>query len=473
MITYRLRGLLNLYVVVATIITSAFFLAYAAASTRFIPWVELSPHVNVTVYFLAVIVGMVVSARYVYAFGSRFHRFTWIDAARLAFRQSTIVALIVFTLIVATKDRNVSRVFLSTYLVLSWVLLLFVNAILPRMLANIAFQRQHRLPTIFIGKQKQISKLSEWIAQKEHLGITPVGFLSDEAAGDSSVGEVARFLGPTSSLKKLIEEKNVGQVILLDLLSRERESAAIVEICQEAGCRLLIYTNIQERLPVPLIPVLEDGHLFLTVQDEPLEDPLNRAIKRVFDLVLSFPIVVLVLPPMAIWVWVMQILQAPGPLFFVRPRGGQRRTEFPMLKFRSMYFAKPDEVKEAQQARVRDDRIYPFGRFLRKSSLDEFPQFINVLKGEMSIVGPRPHLPKHDHEFAKFAKAYRSRHLVKPGITGLAQTSGLRGEISDPLMLSRRIHLDLQYITRWSIWLDLQLTLKTLWQVLFPPKSAF
>lgn len=144
-----------------------------------------------------------------------------------------------------------------------------------------------------------------------------------------------------------------------------------------------------------------------------------------------------------------------------------------MLKFRSMYFAKPDENLEAQQARLRDSRVYPFGQFLRKTSLDEFPQFFNVLKGEMSIVGPRPHLPKHDFEFAKVAKAYRSRHLVKPGITGLAQTSGLRGEITDPAMLTHRVQMDLKYITHWSIWLDLHLTMKTIWQVVFPPKTAF
>ena len=304
--------------------------------------------------------------------------------------------------------------------------LLFVNVLLPRALANLAFQRQHRLPTLFIGKHRNLAKLSEWIAQKEHLGITPVGFLTDEILPEAVTGYAASFLVPTSMLKRMIEEKNVGQVILLDIPSRQSDAASVLETCQEAGCRLLVYSNVQENLPVPLIPILEEGHLFLTVQDEPLEDPMNRALKRLFDIAISLPVVIFILPTLSIWVWCMQRIQAPGPLFFVRPRGGQRRTEFPMLKFRSMYYATADEAKEAQQARLRDSRIYPFGAFLRKSSLDEFPQFFNVLKGEMSIVGPRPHLPKHDFEFAKVAKAYRSRHLVKPGITGLAQTHGFR-----------------------------------------------
>jgi exopolysaccharide biosynthesis polyprenyl glycosylphosphotransferase len=472
MISYRYRGFVNLYLVASTTLVACFFLLYAS-STQYLPWVDVSRHVNLTLYFLAVVAGMLASSRYAGKLRLQFHRLTWVDAASLAFRQVTIVALVIFTLIVASKDRDVSRVFLSSFLVLSWVLLLFVNSLVPRMLASLAFQRQHRLPTLFIGKHRHLSKLSEWIAQKERLGITPVGFLSDDPIPDANLAEATRFLGPVSSLKRMIEEKNVGQLILLDLPTREKEMALVIEACQEAGCRLLIHSNIQEQFPVPLTPLIEEGHLFLTFQDEPLEDPMNRAMKRAFDIAISLPVVLFILPPLSIGVWVAQRLQAPGPLFFVRPRGGQRRTEFPMLKFRSMYYMKPDENAEAQQARSRDARIYPFGAFLRRSSLDEFPQFFNVLKGEMSIVGPRPHLPKHDQEFARQEKTYRSRHLVKPGITGLAQTSGLRGEITDPVMLSHRVHLDIRYITQWSIWLDFQLTLKTLWQVFFPPKTAF
>jgi lipopolysaccharide/colanic/teichoic acid biosynthesis glycosyltransferase len=246
-----------------------------------------------------------------------------------------------------------------------------------------------------------------------------------------------------------------------------------VEACQAAGCRLLIYDNISARLPVPMTPVMEEGHYFFTAQNEPLEDPFNRVMKRLFDIAVSLPIVTFLLPPICVWVWVRQRLEAPGPLFFVRPRGGPYESEFQMLKFRSMYHAKSDDEAEAQQAKSRDERIYPFGRFLRKTSLDEFPQFWNVLIGQMSIVGPRPHLPRHDHEFSKVAKAYRSRFFVKPGITGLAQIRGFRGEITDPELLQKRVREDLVYITGWSVWLDLQIVVKTAWQVLFPPRTAY
>jgi len=144
-----------------------------------------------------------------------------------------------------------------------------------------------------------------------------------------------------------------------------------------------------------------------------------------------------------------------------------------MLKFRTMHVAAPDERAESRQASRADARVYPFGRFLRRHSLDEFPQFWNVLIGEMSIVGPRPVMPLLDEEFERRAKAYRTRHYVKPGITGLAQSEGLRGEITTPELLEERVRRDLRYIAEWSIWLDIQITLATLRQVFRPPGSAY
>jgi putative colanic acid biosynthesis UDP-glucose lipid carrier transferase len=150
-----------------------------------------------------------------------------------------------------------------------------------------------------------------------------------------------------------------------------------------------------------------------------------------------------------------------------------RGNSFAMLKFRSMYQRSDDAAEESQQASAEDDRIFPFGRFLRRRSLDEFPQFWNVLRGEMSVVGPRPYMPMLDEEFRQQTKAYRTRHLVKPGITGLAQSMGYRGEILEREMLNRRHHWDVHYITHWSFWLDLQIILRTAWQVVFPPKMAY
>ena len=144
-----------------------------------------------------------------------------------------------------------------------------------------------------------------------------------------------------------------------------------------------------------------------------------------------------------------------------------------MLKFRTMHVAPPDPQAEGRQASADDERVYPLARFLRRHSLDEFPQFWNVLTGEMSVVGPRPVMPVLDEEFERQVRAYRSKHWVKPGITGLAQSEGFRGEIRTPEQLQERIRLDLYYIAHWSVWLDVQITLKTLGQVFRPPQSAY
>jgi exopolysaccharide biosynthesis polyprenyl glycosylphosphotransferase len=472
MFTYRLRGLLNLYILTTMGLAAGFFVSFAAV-THYVPWLTLSPTVNLTLCVAVIAVGMGASGRFLTAISWKFHEMGWPDAAWLATRQIIFVALALFAMMVATKDHSLSRIFLAAYLVLGWVLLVLVNRSLPRYLADLAFSRMHRLPTLFVGHGRNLHRLNDWVAQKRHLGIVPVGFLSEDSAtqGHEAIG---RFLGAPVELARTIDELKVAQVILINLPANQDEIRGILLTCQEAGCRLLIYDNIAERLPVPMLPVLEEGQFFFTMQAEPLEDPLNRGIKRAFDIMVALPVVALLLPVLCLVVWTMQRWQSPGPVFFLRPRGGRMRTEFEMLKFRSMrHETNPDAAREAIQARHGDERVYPFGRFLRRTSLDEFPQFWNVLIGDMSVVGPRPHLPRHDYEFSQLASLYRTRHLVKPGITGLAQIEGFRGEITDPKLLQRRVELDIFYITHWSIWFDLQITLKTFKQLLFPARTAY
>lgn len=469
MISQRLRGLVNLHAILATLVATLLFLIYAWASRQ---WMVGLDQVTLTPYVFCVLAGMAANARYLLLFASRFHRISWIDAARIATRQTGFVALFIFTLMFATKDRAVSRIFLGSYLALLWIVELFINVHLPRILCQMLFQRQHLAPTLFIGRAKQLGGLREWLETKKALGIEPVGFLTADGQ-PRDAGDTLSFLGPITHLERVIEQKRVAQVIVLEMPPTDLESRFIIEVCQNHGCRVLFYSNLADRLHHPLIPVIEGGHAFFTLQAEPLEDPGNRILKRTFDLVVSVPVVVFLLPPLCLLVWVMQRIQSPGRLLFKQTRAGHRSNEFTIFKFRSMNDTSPDAAAQAVQARKGDDRIYPFGRFMRKTSLDEFPQFFNVLRGEMSVVGPRPHLVAHDTEFMRHYRGYRTRHFAKPGLTGLAQTRGYRGEVSDPKLIQQRVQSDLQYIATWSIWLDIQLTLKTCRQVFFPPKAAY
>lgn len=473
MITTRARGLANLHAGATTLGVGIFFWVYAELILRYVPVVRLTREVNLFPYFLCVVGGMALARRELSALATRFHILEPADAARLAARQVGLMAALIFTMMFATQDRSISRLFLGTFLVWSGLGLAGLNAWLPRVLARMLFQRGHRLPTLFIGRTTSFARLNDWVTRKEPLGIHPVGLLSDDPGAADSASPFVPVLGRVGDLARVLKERPVGQVVLLGLPDTDEEARTVIDLCQEHGCRLLIHNNLAERYTHPLVPTLEEGRHFYTLQEEPLEDPVNRLVKRGYDLLVALPVVVLVLPPLCAGVWLMQRWQAPGPLFHVRERRGQRGEVFRMLKFRSMRVEPEDAAAESRQAKLDDARIFPFGRVLRRRSLDEFPQFWNVLVGDMSVVGPRPYMPLLDEEFRRQTRGYRTRHLVKPGITGLAQSLGYRGEVLDQDMLSRRVYWDVHYITHWSVWLDVQITGRTLWQIVQPPETAY
>jgi lipopolysaccharide/colanic/teichoic acid biosynthesis glycosyltransferase len=472
MIDARARGLANIHAALSTLFVGALFWAWACVNlTWHVPFVHMNPYENLVPYFLCAIGGMLVSARDVSRrLAARFHLPDLGGSARLAFRQVAVMALLIFAMMFATQDHSVSRLFLGSLLVWCWAGLVFLNAWAPGMLARFVFQKGHQLPTVFIGKPESFARVREWIATKLPLGIHPVGLISPEAP---PAGLLAPWLGTLADLPRVLEDSLVGQVIMLELPATDAEAGFVINACRDRGCRLLIHSNIEERYTQPLVPMTEEGRHFYTLQEEPLEDPLNRIIKRSFDIAVSLPVVVAALPPLCAWVAVMQRIQAPGPLFHARERRGKQGIVFRMLKFRSMFAAPTDAASESRQAHSEDGRIFAFGRFMRRRSLDEFPQFWNVLVGEMSIVGPRPYMPLLDEEFRQQTQGYRTRNLVKPGITGLSQSLGYRGAVLEEEMVRRRVYWDVYYISHWSIWLDLQITARTLWQVVRPPETAF
>lgn len=468
MIAYRQRGFVNFYTFVISGFTLGLLFAYAAA-LPWLPWVGLSDNVNLFSYALAVLVGILLSNRALRPVAHRLHMLHGSETVSLGFQQAAYVGACIFALMFATKDREVSRLFLGTYLLLLTCGLTLLHGRFPKYFARLLFSDNAQARTLFVGHATTPENLLPWVQARGHLGIQPVGYLADVSSEGIVVPDVPR-LGSTADLEKVLRERRIIQVILLDWLDDPAEMERLVAVCEAEGCRFLIHNSFATKFARNLIGVVEGGEHFFAVQEEPLEDPTNRALKRVLDIAVSLPVVVLILPPLTIGVWLGQRMQAPGPVFFNRPRGGQQRREFSMLKYRSMYMDNPDIAK---QATARDDRIFPFGRFLRKTSLDEMPQFLNVLKGEMSVVGPRPHLPQHDEAFSKLDRTYRVRSLVKPGITGLAQIRGFRGEITAPEKLRQRVYWDLYYVTNWTIWMDVRIILRTAWQVLFPPKTAY
>jgi exopolysaccharide biosynthesis polyprenyl glycosylphosphotransferase len=473
MLANRHQGLVRIHGAALMLGVAVFFWLYAEFIMTYVPVVKLSREVNLLQYFLCVVIGLLIGAGRIRAVESRLTRLSIGEAAALTTTQVALMALAVFTMMFATQDRSISRLFLGSFLVWSWVGIFIAHVWLPRWLGAFLYGQGARIPTLFIGRAEALPMLDEWLKQRLHLGVHPAGFLALDTLVSPPRNSAAPFAGAVEALPRVLEERGIAQVILLEVPANEKIARQIVAHCQAWGCRLMVHHQVEEVLGHPVVSSDEGGHHFFVLHHEPLEEPLNRAIKRVFDVVVALPVVALALPPLMMWVWAMQRFQSPGPLFHVRARSGEGRAEFPMLKFRSMHVAPPDAQAEGRQAKAGDDRIYPFARFMRRHSLDEFPQFWNVLTGEMSVVGPRPVMPVLDEEFERQVRSYRSKHWVRPGITGLAQSEGFRGEILTPEQLHERIRLDLYYIAHWSIWLDLQITAKTAWQVFSPPRSAY
>ncbi len=208
----------------------------------------------------------------------------------------------------------------------------------------------------------------------------------------------------------------------------------------------------------------------LSMRADPLEDVGNRMKKRIFDVVVSGLVIIFILTWLIPLVAILILLDSRGPVFFTQLRTGLTDNPFFCYKFRTM---RVNNESDSKQATKHDSRVTRLGAFLRKTSIDEFPQFFNVFRGEMSLVGPRPHMLKHTSEYSKIVEHYMIRQMLKPGITGWAQVNGLRGEISNPMQIQQRVACDLWYLEHWSIWLDIKIMFLTVQKVFVGDKQAY
>jgi putative colanic acid biosynthesis UDP-glucose lipid carrier transferase len=216
--------------------------------------------------------------------------------------------------------------------------------------------------------------------------------------------------------------------------------------------------------------IMKEKIAVISSRNEPLADPVNQFIKRAFDLFFSTLALITIYPIVYIIVAIIIKRTSPGPVYFKQERTGMNGKIFKCIKFRSM---KVNNDADSLQATKDDPRKYPFGDFMRRTNIDELPQLINVWKGEMSIVGPRPHMLKHTEEYSKIINKFMVRHLAKPGITGLAQVTGYRGETKQIDQMEGRVKKDIEYIENWSIWLDLRIIIKTLNKMISGDKNAY
>jgi len=383
-----------------------------------------------------------------------------------ALRQTAIAVGVLLFVLVLSKDRYLSRVFLFSLIPALYVALLYSGHMLPRLLARRLFCGKRAERMILIGSPKRANKIRDWLLAKREFGFHPVGILTNDRHLPNAWPKI---LGTPGQLDAFVTEHGVTQVILLQLPEATSGFDEVLNTVQKRGLRLAILSNLEEQLQHSVFSFEDDGLKFFAFHHEPLENPLNRIVKRALDLAIAAPSILIVLPAAAIFVKIAHCLQSPGPLFHQQTRAGIQNQKFKILKFRTMHVS---NQSVATPAKGGDTRIFPLGRFLRRFSIDEMPQFLNVLSGKMSVVGPRPHLIEHNQKFAELLVNYHIRTFVKPGMTGLAQVRGFRGEAATREAIAARLQSDLVYLENWSFILDFWIILRTCFQVIFPPKTA-
>ncbi len=470
MLKHRQDGLVFLHGLFLDVAIIALFIVQIGV-VRFTGWIQFNVGVNWSIYLMGVIVAMVWNHHTLRGVAARLGTLTFIEACHLTRHQMFRLLAVLCAVGFSTQDVNVSREFIAWFVVLSGVLLVAANWLMPRRLAAFLF-RSLKFRTIVLASRQDAMGLQTWLHGRQYLGQVILGCVTPRLEAKSDV-EGPAPLGTVADLRQILVDRQVNQIVVNRRDFNAQELQAITEEADRSGCRVRYFLDLQSMFGEEMTAVeTNERFAFAAHAAEPLDNPINCLLKRALDLAVAVPVVCLVLPPLTLVVAIAHRLQSRGPVFHRQERSGLNRQRFHIFKFRTMHVGSEDQ--RGTQATRDDHRVFAFGRFLRKTSLDEFPQFINVLLGEMSVSGPRPHLLEHDQAFAALVGSYYMRHFVKPGITGLAQSEGFRGEVvGRPELLQKRIDHDLRYVNMWSLELDLRIIAATVGQVVRPPRAAY
>lgn len=380
--------------------------------------------------------------------------------------QANVIGLMVLILVLyLSKQSDISRHMLFAFLCVNIFLEVLERNILRIILRNIRKNGYNQKHMILVGYSRATESYIDRIKANPEWGYNVRGILDDtHPIGTEYKG--IKVIGTIDNLMTILPQNRLDEIAItlgLDEYSRLEE---IVALCEKSGIHTKFipdYNNI-----IPTKPYTEDiqGLPVINIRHVPLMDTSNRLMKRAVDIFGALFAIILFSPVMLFVVIIMKITD-PGPIIFKQERIGWKNKPFYMYKFRSMIVQKKCD-EEKKWTRKNDPRVTPFGRFMRKTSIDELPQFFNVLKGDMSLVGPRPERPQFVENFKEEIPRYMVKHQVCPGITGWAQVNGYRGDTS----IKKRIEYDLYYIENWTLGFDFKIIFLTLFKG-FVNKNAY
>ncbi|MEZ5003102.1 MAG: undecaprenyl-phosphate glucose phosphotransferase [Chitinophagales bacterium] len=384
--------------------------------------------------------------------------------------------VLAFTYIVIFKDYNntfkISRFVLMCTFALSTILTTVWRFGFIKIVRFYRARGFNNRKVIVVGAGRSGQSVKRMLNNKMEYGFDFAGFFDDEPDRFPKIR--SEIKGNVKDAMDYALKNNIEEIFCTLPNKSHRQIRKLVAFAEENCIRLKIVPDFNRIISNPLSKIEIDHYgmiPIITLRKEPLDNALNRIIKRVFDFGFSMAVFIFILwwliPIIAL---IIKIEDPSGPVFFVQERSGERGKSFNVIKFRSM---RVNAVANEKQAERDDPRITKIGRFLRKSSLDELPQFINVILGNMSVIGPRPHMLKHTEEYSKIINKFMVRHFVKPGITGWAQVNGFRGETKDKRLMEERVKHDVYYIENWSLFLDIRILFLTIFNMAQGEKNAF
>ncbi|MCD7710757.1 MAG: undecaprenyl-phosphate glucose phosphotransferase [Porphyromonadaceae bacterium] len=359
---------------------------------------------------------------------------------------------------------------LLVYYVFLFIFLLLERLLLRDLFHHLRIQKKDAVNVVIIGDGKNLQEIAS-LMEIPLYGCNLMGVFSDKEI--TGFPPTAKRLGSVTDALKWLEahqQQHIGELYCGLSSDHIDDILPLIDYCERNVIRFYSVPNFQNYLRRNMVTEMFNDIVVLSIRQEPLANTAKRITKRIFDIIVSGLFLCTLYPFIYIFVGLAIKLSSKGPVYFKQDRNGLEGKIFKCIKFRSM---KINEECDTIQAQKDDPRKTRVGDFLRRTNIDELPQFINVFKGDMSLVGPRPHMLKHTQEYSRVIDRYMVRHFVKPGITGWAQVNGFRGETKELSEMVCRIDADIWYIEHWTFWLDIRIIIKTIKNMLHGEEKAY
>jgi len=405
----------------------------------------------------------------------------WASLATIM-RNASRSALLIVVLSAAILGMNHMEVpgFFRSLTVMAVIFLVTVaeRMTVNRLIKRMRYNGRNSIHAIIVGHCDLAGKVISVMNDRWN-GYRLLGVFDDDAAklkavygqqDGAAVSHGVNYLGRISDAMAWLENNSVNEVYVCLSDNEEHILKPLLRLCDHRMIRVY-YIPLDISVVRRKTQMVEFGDTYVMAQySEPLMNGMNRMRKRLFDIIVSSLFLCTLFPIICLVVTIITKITMPGPVFFKQKRTGYDGRDFSCYKFRSM---KVNGESDTLQATKGDPRVTKWGRIMRHTNIDELPQFINVLRGDMSIVGPRPHMLAHTEYYGNEIGEYMIRHYVRPGITGWAQTHGERGETQTVADMARRVEKDIWYIEHWYFWLDIQIILKTVQDAVMGDKKAY